>query len=108
MKKAQGDLPSALEAFERSLAIIDRLAKSRPSNAQWQCDLAASYSGLGSVYVAQKHDSEARKALQTGRAIIDRLVALSPDNAGWKNDLAGFDELLAALKPANSWLGVGS
>ena len=91
VKMAQGDLAGALKAYQDSLAIRDRLAKSDPGNAGWQRDLAISDAKLASVYLAQKDDAKAREALEAGRAIMAKLVALSPDNAGWKNDLAWFD-----------------
>jgi len=41
VKTAQGDLAAALKAYQDSLAIRDRLAKSDPGNAGWQHDLSA-------------------------------------------------------------------
>ena len=43
VKTAQGDLAGALKAYQDSLAIADRLAKSDPGNAGWQRDLSVSY-----------------------------------------------------------------
>ena len=40
---AQGNLAAALTVVSGDLAIIDRLAKSDPGNAEWQRDLAVSY-----------------------------------------------------------------
>jgi hypothetical protein len=40
VKRDEGDLTGALKAYEDSLAIADRLAKSDPGNAGWQRDLS--------------------------------------------------------------------
>ena len=40
---AQGNLPAALDAYQASLAIRDRLAKADPGNAGWQRDLSVSH-----------------------------------------------------------------
>ena len=50
---AQGNLSAALTSYQASLAIMDRLAKSDPSNAGWRSDLAVSYSNVGDVQEAQ-------------------------------------------------------
>jgi hypothetical protein len=49
---AQGNLTGALQSYQDSLAIRERLAKSDPSNADWQGDLSASYEGIGDVQIA--------------------------------------------------------
>jgi len=79
------------------LAIADRLAKSDPSNADWQRDLAVSYSDLASVYLKAQQPVKASEALAAGRAII-ALVVQFPDLSQWKDDLARFDQQVAALK----------
>ncbi len=43
--KHQGDLPSALKAYQRRPRIAERLAKADPGNAGWQRDLSVSYRG---------------------------------------------------------------
>ena len=40
---AQGNLPEALQSYRDELAIMERLAKSDPGNADWQRDLSVSY-----------------------------------------------------------------
>jgi len=56
---AQGNLPGALEAFRRSLALRERLAAADPGNAGWQRDLWVSYWRLAQM-AEPTNASEAR------------------------------------------------
>jgi hypothetical protein len=94
---AQGNLPDALTAYRASLAIMERLTKSNPGNADWQRDLAVSYSGLADVYLESKQAPQAREALAAGRAVLAQLIAQHPDSSQWAPDLAWFDQQIAAL-----------
>jgi hypothetical protein len=42
-------LAAALASFQAELAIFDRLAKSDPSNTEWQRGLAIAYEKVGEV-----------------------------------------------------------
>ena len=95
----QGQIAQALESYRAGLAIAERLAKSDPSNTDWQRNLALGYMRLGSVYAAQNDSAKARDAFKAGRAIIVRLVELSPQNAVSKNLLPMFDSMLATINP---------
>ena len=88
VKTAQGDLAGALKAYQDSLAIRDRLAKSDPGNAGWQRDLSVSYDKVGDVKTAQGDLAGALKAYQDSLAIADRLAKSDPGNAGWQRDLS--------------------
>jgi hypothetical protein len=55
VQQAQGDLAGALSSYKDSLAIMERLAKSDPSNAQWQRELSVSFIQVGDVQVASIH-----------------------------------------------------
>ena len=65
MLEAQGDLTSALKAYQHSLDIIARLAKADPGNAGWQRDLSVSYIKVGGVLEAQGDLPEALKSTAT-------------------------------------------
>jgi hypothetical protein len=53
---AQGNLPGALEAFRRSLAMAERLAAADPGNMEWQRDLAVSHYKLAGL--ARQHGDQ--------------------------------------------------
>jgi tetratricopeptide (TPR) repeat protein len=91
---AQGDLAGALKSYRDSLAIAERLAKSDPGNAGWQCDLSVSFDRVGDVEVAQGDLAGALKSYRDSLAIKDRLATSDPSNAGWQRDLSvSFDRV---------------
>ena len=94
---AQGDLPGGLISYHDGLAIVDRLAKSDPANAESQRYFAVSQAKIGLTLAKQGTPQEGAKMLQRGHAIMVRLTALSPDNAGWKLDLNWFEAQIAEL-----------
>ena len=69
VQMAQGNLPAALTSYQASLAIMERLAKSDPGNADWQRDLSVSYEQVGDVQVAQGNLPAALASYQAGLAI---------------------------------------
>jgi len=64
VQEAQGDLAGALKSYNDSLAIVARLAKSDPGNAEWQRDLSVSYNKVGDVQKAQGDLTGALKSYQ--------------------------------------------
>ena len=86
--RAQGNLPAALDSYQASLAIADRLAKADPGNAGWQRDLSVSHDRIGDVLVAQGNLPAALDSYQASLAIRDRLAKADPGNAGWQRDLS--------------------
>ena len=96
MKTAQGDLAGALEAYQDGLAIFDRLAKSDPSNAGWQRDLAIGYSKVANIQMKQGRRDYALKALRQGRQIIEQLMRRSPDNPTLRRALTWFESQIGS------------
>ena len=72
--RARGDLGSALASYRESLDVIDRLAKSNPSNADWQHDLSVSYQKIGYVQQAQGDLAGALRSFRDSLAIRERLA----------------------------------
>ena len=85
---AQGDLPGALEAYRKGLAIMETLAARDPGNTEWQRDLSVSHNKLGDVLVAQGDLAGALEAYRKGLAIRERLAARDPGNTQWQRDLS--------------------
>src|SRR5262249_56143572 len=59
---AQGNLTEALKSYSNTLAIMERLAKADPNNADWQRDLSVSYEKVGDALAAQGNLTEALKS----------------------------------------------
>ena len=51
--RGRGRLAGALTSYRVSFAIIDRLARADPDNANWQRDLSVSYNKVGDVQRAR-------------------------------------------------------
>jgi hypothetical protein len=85
LQLAQGHEFEALIAYQASLAIAERLAKSDPGNANRQRDFSVSRNKIGDIQVAQRHLPEALSSYQAGLAIRERLgnpiLALPTGNA---------------------------
>ena len=77
---AQGDFVGALKSYSDSLAILERLAKTDPGNAEWQSDLSVAYSKIGDVQVAQ--GDLAVTYVRIGVDVRTRQFALPPAIAG--------------------------
>ena len=56
MQRAQGNLETALKAYQDVLAIAETLAAQDPSNSEWQRDLIVSYVKLAEV--AEQEDAQ--------------------------------------------------
>jgi tetratricopeptide (TPR) repeat protein len=97
VQQAQGDLAGALKSYRDALAIVERLAKSDPSNASLQSDLGTAYANLASAFRKGSDNAKALVALRQGRTIIERLTKLSPDNAVWKHSLAWYNGQITEL-----------
>jgi tetratricopeptide (TPR) repeat protein len=85
---AQGDLTAALNSYQDSLGIRERLAASDPGNAGWQRDVSVSYNKIGDVQVAQGDLTAALKSYSDSLAIAERLAQSDPGNADWQRDLS--------------------
>jgi hypothetical protein len=101
MLAAQGNDAEALTAYQRSLAIAERLAQQDPSNTQWQTDLVVSYWKLAQANApVAKGYATPYELLEKGLAILYRLRAesrLTKDQEGWIGTL---EQALQAPHPA--------
>lgn len=93
--KDKGDLPKALETYQQSLTIKQRLAEKTPSDTGLQADLSAGYNLLGEALRAKGDSQAALDAYRQGLKISNRLSEQDPSKADWLSNLA------------NSYQGVG-
>ena len=84
----QSNLPEALQMYQRSLAIIEQLAKSDPGNADLRRDLSLLYAKIGEVLKAQGNLPEALKSYRASLAMIEQLAKSDAGNALWQHDLS--------------------
>jgi tetratricopeptide (TPR) repeat protein len=87
VQKELGNLPGALELYQKALVITERLAQQDPANAQWQHDLMFSHVSIGTVRQAQGDRAGALAAYQAALTIAERLAPQDSANAQWQRDL---------------------
>jgi tetratricopeptide (TPR) repeat protein len=82
-----GNTKEALQAYEQSLEIRNRLATADPQNAQAQRDLSFSYSSIAEIHLKENKLAEALAWYQKALAIAEKLAALDPLNQTFQKDL---------------------
>jgi hypothetical protein len=101
--RSQGDLASALKAYQNSLAIREKLAGADPSNSSWQRDLSVSFNKVGDVFSSQGDLASALKAYQNSLAIREKLAGADPSNSSWQRDLVvSYYKLASFAEQTNS------
>jgi tetratricopeptide (TPR) repeat protein len=85
--KIRGNLSDALATHREAIADADRLANADPANANWQRDLAVSYSRVGNVLLAQGAGVQALKAYRDSLVIHEKLAKTHPGNSELRRDL---------------------
>jgi hypothetical protein len=76
----QGNPQEALKSYGNGLAVMERLVKIDPGNADWQRDLSVSYNKIGEVLICPQ--AEVERIPQHGASISardpERTNAVSP------------------------------
>ena len=85
---AMGDVKGALAAARQSVAIMQSLSASDPSNTSWRRDLSVCHNKVGDVLTAQGDLPGALKSYRDGLAIAEALSVAGPGNAAWRRDLS--------------------
>jgi hypothetical protein len=88
VQSKQEDLVGALKSHQLSLAIIEPLAKSDQSNAQWQRDLGVTYERIGDVQLEQNDLAGTLKSFRSRLDIAVQLIKSDAGNTRWQFDLA--------------------
>jgi tetratricopeptide (TPR) repeat protein len=85
---ARADTAGALQAYQTSVPIMERMAKADPGNVGWQLNLSIAYNSIGDAFAAQEKVDEALTWYRQGLAIRERLTGTDPSNANWQYALA--------------------
>jgi serine/threonine-protein kinase len=88
VRRDQGNLEAALEAFRESLAMATSLAARDPLNGAWQKDLGAAHFWVGIVHWERSDIEGALEEFQAYKNISEALVAREPESDEWQLELA--------------------
>jgi len=88
VRAKQGNLGSALEAYEESLVLAQRLVDRKPNNGEWLKALGASHFGVGYVYWRQNLLDDAERHFRAYLEVAERLATMDPDNPEWRLEVA--------------------
>ncbi len=86
---AAGQLSEARRSFEQAVDISKRLATQKPSQTEWQHNLATSYQQIGNVFAAEGNLTKALEAYEDSRKILETLIEQDSTNSLWQRDLSG-------------------
>jgi tetratricopeptide (TPR) repeat protein len=112
----KGALDDALESYQASLAIDQRLAAADRNDARWQYGLLVAHEKIGDVFRVQGELEQALASYRSGQAIAEALLAAEPGNLAWRKafsvsqikvgDVLAFagksEEALASYRLSNS------
>jgi site-specific recombinase XerD len=91
------DPATALATYKASHNITERLAAANPADADWQHDLAASHSRIGSLESRAGDTAAARASYQSALNIFTRLANDDPTNQLWLREVRTVSERMKDL-----------
>ena len=83
-----GDPSRAVEAYQRALAIDQKLNETDPADAEYRETLAETYAHLAHALTATSRPREAVELLDKAKAILEPLLAAEPGNGKRRAELA--------------------
>ncbi|MGS0757778.1 hypothetical protein ACVBEH_25815, partial [Roseateles sp. GG27B] len=78
MDKQRGQLPAAMQQFQRYLSLAKQLAQAYPAQLEWQKELGYANANLGVMLIDQQAES-ALAYHQAAQAVWQRLEAADPE-----------------------------
>ena len=85
VRAARGDLAGALQAYQQTLAITQKLAGADPGNTAWQYDLSLV---LGTNRHVRHEQPDRAPSLRARQDNPVELAGSDPGNVGWQRDLS--------------------
>ena len=98
VQKDFGNLPVALDLYQRGLDIFLRLVQQEPANARLQHGVAVIRARIGAVRQSQGDLAGALAAVETSLRIIQPLAQQDPANVEWQHNLAVIYERIGAVR----------
>jgi site-specific recombinase XerD len=96
------DLADVRAASKARLDAVARVAARKPTDVEWQRDLAASYASLGAIELRIGNLAAARAAYQASFDIIAQLAASDPVNVDRQRDLQTASQYIRDLPAVTS------
>jgi tetratricopeptide (TPR) repeat protein len=84
----RGELPGALDTYEKAFKIIKNVANQDPANVKVQHDLWESGQKMADVLLDQSKFEDAKKSYDDGLLILEDLTKKAPANLEWQLDLS--------------------
>lgn len=101
----RGDLPGALDTYEKAFKIIKDVANQDPANVKVEHDLWESGQKIGTVLLDQHKFQDAKKCLDDGLLISEDLTKKDPANLEWQVNLCeSYDKVGEALRQNAQYL----
>jgi tetratricopeptide (TPR) repeat protein len=85
---AQGNLPAALESYNASFTLRERLAEAEPDNRRRQQEVYIALWHLADVEIQQGKLADALTKLERAKGITQRLAESDSNNPEWQRDLS--------------------
>ena len=102
---AQGDTAKRDESARKSLAIVEQLSKSDPSNPVLQGDLAIAYEKVGSTLWQAGDLDKALENYRASQAVFERVAKTEPKNLVWQRAVSTTYERLGDVLMAKGDVG---
>jgi tetratricopeptide (TPR) repeat protein len=80
----QGLVDDALESYQASLAVDQRLATADRNDPRWQHGLLIAHEKIGDVFRVQGELEQALASYRAGQAVAETLLAAEPGSLAWK------------------------
>lgn len=91
-----GQREKALENFQKSLAIKEKLVEIEPQNVKFRQQLGASYFNIGNMYIVEGKPQESILMFEKAVNIIEVLQQDDPDNESFKYSLGKVSQQLGS------------
>ncbi|PWQ92629.1 hypothetical protein [Leucothrix pacifica] len=99
--RSQGENRIALDRYQQSMKLTQKLVETEPENTEWQRDLSVSHNKVGDMHKANGDGVSALKAYEDGLAIAKALAELDPKHTQWQRDLSVSHNKVGDMHKAN-------
>jgi eukaryotic-like serine/threonine-protein kinase len=83
-----GNSAGAIASIGKTIAILERLVREHPANAEYERELALAYNGLGGLYLLSGPPDKAVESLKKSLARLEALLAKDPASEDLRQHMA--------------------